>query len=149
MEKIVEMISRERVKILESSDKDAALLEMIDLLATSDNITNRDELEHMIYERENILSTSIGLGIAIPHVRLDSVKEMTIAVGVCRKGINYRSFDDNPVFLIIMIASPTGTHRQYLSVLAKIALLLKNETLRNNLNNAVDENEIYSLLKGQ
>ena len=54
---------------------------------------------------------------------------MTIAIGVVKEGMDYKSFDDKPVNIIIMIAAPVGSHKEYLSLLAKIALLLKNKLM--------------------
>ncbi|MBN1294481.1 MAG: PTS sugar transporter subunit IIA [Candidatus Latescibacteria bacterium] len=149
MKKIVDMLTPERIAILDAPDKKTALKILADILASADSVKDAQELENAIFERERILSTSIGLGVAIPHVRLLSVTEMTIAVGLCKKGIEYDSFDGVPVAIIFMIASPVGTHREYLGVLAKIALLLKNESLRNMILESETPEDIYSVLKGQ
>lgn len=148
MDQIFDMISEDRIKIIEAKDKESALKEMVDLLATAKSIRDKEEFEKAILDREKILSTSIGLGIAIPHVRLDSVTEITIAIGVCKNDIEYESFDGQPVNIIIMIASPSEAHREYLRTLAKIALLLKNPSLRNKILGAENPNEIYAALKG-
>ena len=148
MDQIFDMISEDRIKIIEAKDKESALKEMVGLLATAKSILDNEEFEKAILDREKILSTSIGLGIAIPHVRLDSVTEITIAIGVCKNDIEYESFDGQPVNIIIMIASPSKAHREYLRTLAKIALLLKNPSLRNKILGAENPNEIYTALKG-
>jgi mannitol/fructose-specific phosphotransferase system IIA component (Ntr-type) len=147
MIKISKLLSIDRIKILRTKEKTEALKEICRLLASSENIQDSGELEQAIFERERIMSTSIGLGIAIPHVRLKSVAEMTMAVGVIKEGINYEAFDDLPVNIVIMIAAPEGSHREYLSVLARLALLLKNSSLRNGILNARNEEEIYEILK--
>jgi len=148
MNKIFDMVALDRIKIIDATDKETALKEIVGLLAKADSIKDRAEVEKAIFAREKILSTSIGLGIAIPHVRLESVTEMTIAIGISKKGVDYEAFDDQLVNIIIMIASPLGTHREYLSVLAKIALLLKNPGLRESLLKAETPVDIYSALRG-
>jgi len=148
MIKIFELLSVDRIKIIETTDKNKALEEICGLMSAAEAVKDTEELRKAIFDRENIISTSIGLGIAIPHVRLESVTGMTIAVGVVKGGIDYKSFDDLPVHIIIMIAAPEGAHREYLSVLAKIALLLKNESLRNTIMDAESPQEIYDALKG-
>lgn len=147
MIKISKLLSPDRIKILHTSSKAEALTEICGILASSENIQNTGELEQAIFERERIMSTSIGLGIAIPHVRLNSVANMTMAVGVIKEGIDYAAFDDLPVNIIIMIAAPEGSHREYLSVLARLALLLKNSALRNGILNAKSEADIFEILK--
>ena len=148
MIRICDLLSMDRIKILDANDKKQALKDICSILSTADTITDAAELEKTIFERENIISTSIGLGIAIPHVRLKSVTGMTMAIGVIKKGIDFQSFDDSPVHIIIMIAAPAGTHREYLSLLAKIALLLKNNSLRESILTAQTPREIYNVLKG-
>ena len=148
MKNISDLISVDRVKILDVGDKETALRQLSGLFASAESVGNIKELETAIFTRENLLSTGIGLGIAIPHVRLRSVTEMTIAIGICRKAIEYDSFDGQPVNIIIMIASPEGTHKEYLSILAKIVLLFKNSDVRNKILKAEAAEDIYSALKG-
>ena len=148
MIKIFDLISMDRIRILTVKSKDDALDELCEILSTADTINDSAELRRAIFERENIMSTSIGLGIAIPHVRLQSVTGMTMAIGVVKEGIDYKSFDDSPVNIIIMIAAPAGTHREYLSILAKIALLLKNEAIRESILEAKNPRDIYEVFKG-
>jgi mannitol/fructose-specific phosphotransferase system IIA component (Ntr-type) len=147
MIKIFRLLSLDRIKILKPNSKNETLNELCRVISTSDTIKDPGELGMAIFEREKIMSTSIGLGIAIPHVRLKSVTDMTMAVGVIKEGIDYEAFDDMPVHIIIMIAAPEGSHREYLSVLARIALLLKNSAIRNNILKAGNAEEIYELLK--
>ena len=147
MVKICDLISVDRISILNTKDKNEALKDLCHILATADTIKDSAELEKAIFERENIISTSMGLGIAIPHVRLKSVTGMTIAIGVVKEGMDYKSFDDKPVNIIIMIAAPEGSHREYLSLLAKIALLLKNKSIRKSILEAENSLGIYNVLK--
>jgi nitrogen PTS system EIIA component len=148
MIKVFKLLSLDRIRILQPEPKREILKELCRVISTSETIKDSEELEKAVFEREMIMSTSIGLGIAIPHVRLKSVTEMTMAVAVIKEGIDYEAFDDLPVRIIIMIAAPEGSHREYLSVLARIALLLKNSTIRNNILKASSPEEIYDLLKG-
>ncbi|MBT4482973.1 MAG: PTS sugar transporter subunit IIA [Candidatus Latescibacteria bacterium] len=147
MIKIFNLLTEDRIRILDTQDKNEAITEICRMLATADTITDADEMENAIFERENIISTSIGLGIAIPHVRLKSVTDLTMAIGIVKEGIDYKSFDDLPVNIIIMIAAPEGSHREYLSVLAKIALLLKNDRIRESILDAESSKEVYDVLK--
>ena len=148
MVKLYELLSVERIRILDTADKTEALKAVCQLMSTAESVTDPVELEKALFERESIISTSIGLGIAIPHVRLESVTKMTMAVGIVKEGIEYNAFDDLPVNIIIMIAAPAGSHREYLSLLATIALLLKNNTIRKKLVEANKPEQIYEVLKG-
>ena len=144
---ISELLSLDRIRIFSVHDKDEALKELLSLLSSADAIGDAGELERAIFERESLMSTSIGLGIAIPHVRLESVSEMCMAIGVLKEGIDYQAFDDQQVRIIIMIAAPAGTHRQYLSLLAKLVLLLKNPAIRDAILTAQDPKQVFDILR--
>jgi len=141
------LISPERILFLKEMDKEKALRTLIKILAATEAVTDEKDLETAIFERENILSTGIGLGIAIPHARIESVNRMVMAIGVSHEGIEYNAFDGRNVSILIMIAAPVGTHRQFLSVLARLALLLKNEHVREKILGADNVDDIYTILK--
>lgn len=147
MLKVSELVSKDRIKIFKDIDKETVLNQMISIMSESGAVKSPEDFKKAVFERECIMSTSIGLGIAIPHVRLDSISEMIMAVGVCPGGIDYNAFDDQTVKIIIMIAAPEGTQRQYLSLLAKIALLLKNSAIRESIIESQTPEDIFNILK--
>jgi PTS system nitrogen regulatory IIA component len=115
-------LSPTRVCVLESTTKDAVLRDMIDVITTSPRIRDKADLTRAVFERETLMSTGIGLGLAVPHVRLESVSKLTMAIGVSREGImDYASLDDKPVHLVFLIAAPAGQHTEYLRLLSAIS----------------------------
>ena len=93
------------------------------------------------------MSTAIGKGIAIPHVRLSSVTDLVMAVGVCKKPISdYQTIDDEPVNLLFMIAAAYNQHSLYLKTISHFCGKLKQEGLHENIINAKDAQEVFSLL---
>ena len=137
----------ERICILDCDDKENALRQLIELLATAPEVKNSDELARGIFYREQLMSTGIGLGIAVPHVRLESVEKPAMAVGVSVKGIkDYESLDDAPVHLIFMIAAGKNQHRQYLRLLSAVSSRLKEARVRRLLMNAQDNKAFYNIL---
>ncbi len=85
MVKIFDLISLDRIKIIDANDKETALKEIIQMLSRTDTVKDAAQLEKAVFERENIISTSIGLGVAIPHVRLKSLTDMIMAIGISKK----------------------------------------------------------------
>ena len=75
----------------------------------------------------------IGFGIAAPHAKIPSVTQFVMALGICPEGIAYDSMDGKPVHIVVMIAGPDGQQDQYLRILAKVTLLLRNEEMRGRL----------------
>lgn len=142
-----EIVNRERIVILREKDKKGVLLELIDCLAAAEEITDREELTRAIFRREELMSTGIGLGIAVPHVRLESVKGLVMAIGISRAGIrDYESLDGSPVQIVCMIATGRYEHAQYLRALAEISRRLRDRDFRDRLLAAPDSETIFTLL---
>lgn len=115
-------LSSDRVLVLSDSRKEAALRSMIAVLARSAAIQNPEELADAVFSREELMSTGVGLGLAVPHVRLASVSELVMAVGISPDGLDdYGSLDDKPVHLVFLIAAPQSAHAEYLRLLSAIS----------------------------
>jgi nitrogen PTS system EIIA component len=141
------ILTPNRVLILEDGHKKNALHALADLLATAPEVTDAEDLTKGLARREELMSTGMGSGIAVPHVRLDSVKDLVMAVGVCKEGIpDYESIDGQPVRIVMMVAAAKNQHAQYLSSLSFICTKLKNEALRDALLDAETTEEVYRLL---
>ncbi|MDR3114844.1 MAG: PTS sugar transporter subunit IIA, partial [Treponema sp.] len=112
---IESLISPDRILFLDYAAKRDALLALVDNIATAPQIKNREELALEILKREELMSTAIGRGIAIPHVRLSSVTDLVVSVGISRKDIiDFQALDDEPVRLLFMIAAAVNQHIYYL-----------------------------------
>lgn len=141
-----ELLAPERVSFLEATDKKGALEQLVELVSQSVPRVDRQELVDVLLAREAIMSTGIGLGIAVPHARLKSIDHPVLAVGISRQGISYDSLDDKPVHIAVLIVVPIESQKQYLRILARVTLLLKNPKLRKRLLEAIDAAEIYKIL---
>ncbi len=141
------ILSPERIVFIQHSTKHDALIELSDNLATAPQIKDAKELQNEILKREELMSTAIGRGIAIPHVRLSSVTDLVMSVGICKSDIiDFQTIDDTPVRLLIMIAAAYNQHSYYLQTLSYFSSKLKNQELRDALLGAQDAMEVYSLL---
>ena len=129
------------------STKRDALVELANNLATAPQVKNASELSVEIIKREELMSTAIGRGIAIPHVRLSSVTDLVMSVGICKNDIiDFQAIDDTPVRLLVMIAASYNQHAYYLQTLSFISSKLKDKELREGLLNAQTPMEAYELL---
>jgi mannitol/fructose-specific phosphotransferase system IIA component (Ntr-type) len=120
-----EFFSEDAIRLdLESTAKDDALRELIGLLGLDDK--SEQTLFKMLKRRENLGSTGIGRGIAIPHCRSLVVSKLRVAFGRKRDGLDFNSIDGQPVhFLFLIVAPPLEVSNQYLPVLGKIAQFAK------------------------
>jgi PTS system nitrogen regulatory IIA component len=141
------VLNPSRVLILESSTKKDALKTLIDCLSTASEIKTPQELSDAIFYREQLMSTGIGMGIGVPHVRLDSVEKPVMCIGICRNPImDYESLDGQPVRLIFMIAAGQHQHAEHLRLLSSLCSRLKSEKLRNALMSAPDTSTFHHIL---
>ena len=144
---IKNILSPDRIVFLNHSSKRDAIVQLSQVLATAPQIKNGQELTQEILKREELMSTAIGKGIAIPHVRLSSVTDLVMAVGVCKKPIaDYQTIDDEPVDLLFMIAAAYNQHSLYLKTISHFCGKLKQEGLHENIINAKDAQEVFALL---
>ena len=140
-------LSPDRIVFLNHSTKHDALVQLSQNLATAPQIKDAEELETEILKREELMSTAIGRGIAIPHVRLSSVTDLVMSIGISKTDIiDFQPIDDTPVRILFMIAAAYNQHSYYLQTLSYFSAKLKNPELRDSLLNATDAIEVYNLL---
>ncbi|WP_024467289.1 PTS sugar transporter subunit IIA [Treponema pedis] len=140
-------LSPDRVVLLDYSAKNDVLVKMSEVLASAPQVKNREDLLNSILKREAIMSTAIGRGIAVPHVRLASVTDLVMAVGVSQKDIlDFDAIDGKPVRIVFMIAAANNQHAHYLQTISYFSNKLRNEEIKNAVMSSKDTMEIYSLL---
>jgi mannitol/fructose-specific phosphotransferase system IIA component (Ntr-type) len=142
-----EFFSEDVVKLdLNSASKDDVLKEMIHLLGLDEK--SESILYKMLKRRENLGSTGIGRGIAIPHCRSLVVNRLRVAFGRKPEGLDFRAIDDKPVHnIFLIVAPPLEVSNQYLPVLGKIAQFSKEADVGSRLGEISSPREFLSLLE--
>ncbi len=141
-------ITVERCTILRSTHKRGALLELVDLMASSGGVSDGSLLERLIFRREASMSTGIGLGIAVPHARLENLGSAAVALGISPSGIvDYESLDDEPVRLVVMIVTASGQPEKYSRLLSEVVSILKRESVREDMTLATAPAQIYRMIR--
>ena len=141
------ILSPERIIFLDYPAKRDVLLALSANLATAPQIKNSQELSLEILKREELMSTAIGRGIAIPHVRLQSITDLVVSVGISHIDIvDFNPLDDEPVRLVFMIAAAYNQHADYLQTLSYFSAKLKSRELRESLLHAKTAGEVYGSL---
>lgn len=144
---IKNFLSPDRVVFIENSSKRDAIVELANVLSEAPQVKNKEELVSEILKREDLMSTAVGRGIAIPHVRLSSVTDLVMAVGICKKNIeDYQAVDNEPVNLLIMIAAAYNQHTYYLKTISYLTAKLRSQDLRDSLKKAATPREAYDVL---
>ncbi len=121
-------------------------MELVDLLYKSKKLKDKDQFYKKIIEREKIVSTGIGMGIAIPHAKLKEYDDFFIALGILKNHkINWNSLDYIPVRMVFMIGGPEIKQNEYLQLLSKLTIAIKDDFLRKNILKATNKEEIIKL----
>lgn len=137
----------ERVVFLNGSPtKRDALLYIAEVTAAQFPPKDRAAFIKAIFDREDVTSTGIGNGIAIPHARLPSLPGCLISVAICLSGIDFASRDGKPVTLVVMIAARDRDRSEHLRVLASVASRLQDSVLRSRLLEAKSAQAIIDAL---
>ena len=145
--KIKNILTPERILFIQKTEKRAALRELALSLASAPEVKKSDELVTEILKREDLMSTAIGRGIALPHVRLSSVTDLVCAVGICKTPLaDFQTVDDVPVNLLFMLAASYNQQSYYLQTIAYFSARLKSTMLRTALLNASSPLDAYNLL---
>ena len=131
---------------VEVKSKMEAIDYLVELMEKSEKISNKEEYKKGILEREEITTTGIGDGIAIPHAQNKAVKKAGLAAITIKEGVDYQSLDGKPVYLCFMIAAPEDGGHVHLQALAKLSALLMNEEFRNRLIHAKSSKEFLTII---
>jgi PTS system nitrogen regulatory IIA component len=132
--KIVDLIKREMVvPALQATDKRGILEELATYMAGHHPRIDRATLSKVLIEREQLASTAIGEGVAIPHGKLSAVGEIVACLGRARNGVEFDSMDGQPTFLFFVLVAPESSTGAHLKALARISRVFKDPEFRRRL----------------
>ncbi len=134
---------------LEATERDAVVGELIDALISTGAAASelRQELIDAVLERERKGSTGFGRGVAVPHVKHESVERIAAAVGLSQKGVDFNSLDKQPVYSVFLLLSPVDKPEEHLQAMEIIFKHLSQDTFRRFLRQATNVEEVRTLLE--
>jgi len=132
---------------LQASRKDEVIKELVAILEKAHGIKSGGEILKRVAEREAMMSTGIGNGVAIPHGKAKSIHGLHAACGICASGVEFQSVDKAPVRLFILLVSPEDFRGPHVRALANISRLLKEEDVRQELKKCTTAHEFLEVLK--
>jgi fructose-specific phosphotransferase system IIA component len=144
---LLELISEKSVLIgLHGSTKSEIVEELVQAIEDEDRILDRKKVLDSVLQREGIMSTGIGHGIAIPHGKSDAVNKLCGVLGIKREGVDFESLDGQPAFIFFLLVSPIDVSGPHIKALARISRLLKGEEFRKALVQARSPGEVISIV---
>ena len=145
--KITELMDKDLIiPQLSSKTKKGVLKELVDCIVRKEKEVESNELLRVLLEREELGSTGIGDGIAIPHGKVKKIKKLIVSFGRSIEGVDFQSMDGKPTHLIFLLIAPENSAGIHLKALARISRLLKDGRFRKNLMEANTPQEIYDLI---
>lgn len=133
---------------LKSTTKEEVIKEMVQALVKAGRIeeSTSKKVIKALMDREELGSTGIGAGVAVPHARHDSITELLGAFGRSKKGISFDALDGEPVHVLFMLLSSKGASGAHLESLAYISRLVRDDKYVKHLRDAKDSKELRDLL---
>lgn len=145
--RIADILKPACVKVpLTGADKQSALFELVDVLASHCEIPDVEHLKQAVWQRETIRTTGIGHGIAVPHGKTEGLKQLNMAIGLTAEPLDFNAIDGKPVSLVILLASPIDQTGPHVQALGKISRMLIDDTFREAVKLADSPEKLYMML---
>ncbi len=148
MIKIYKYLDSDLIVNLNAQTRDEALKTLIGHLHQKGKINDAEHFYQAIVDREKIVSTGIGMGVAIPHAKLTQYDDFFIAIGILKAGLEWNALDGAPVRLIFMIGGPDDKQTEYLQILSKLTYVIKDDQKRKKMLTLNSPIDIMAIFKG-
>lgn len=147
---IAEYLDPKLIVFFDAKKREEALDQLIERLSEQGKLFDKDAFKGAIYKREGVVSTGIGMSVAVPHARLPGFDKFFIAVGIQRgvDGIEWDALDGSNVRLVFMIGGPADKHTDYLAILSKLTMAIKDESRRKGLFECQNAQDVIKLFEG-
>lgn len=145
--KLTEILTPDCIRVpLSSHDKFEAITELVDVLASADQIENRELVLNAVLARERTASTGIGRGLAVPHGKSSGCSRLVMALGKPEGTLDFDSKDGLPVEIVVLLASPPDKTGPHIQALARISRLMLMDSFRSALAGAATADELWKII---
>ncbi|MCK4561265.1 MAG: PTS sugar transporter subunit IIA [Calditrichia bacterium] len=145
--RLTDVLNEDLVNIsLTGTNRDECIKELIDRLATARTLKSTDSIFDAVLEREKIMTTGVGNGIAIPHCKHTDSPEFAVCLGIQPKGVDFQSIDKKNVNIIFLLVGPENNPGLHIKLLSRISRLMSNEELRQQLLECKSDKEAFDLI---
>jgi len=141
------LLTADRIRVpLKATEKTEVITELIDVLAATGGLADRDAALQAVLKREAERTTGIGYGLAIPHGKSDGCQKLVMAAGKPAEPVDFQSLDQRPVTFVVLLVSPPDQTGPHIQALAKISRLMNIEEFRAAVDNAKAADELYDAI---
>jgi fructose-specific phosphotransferase system IIA component len=148
--RLTDVLNENLVSIsLAGTNRDECIKELIDILADAQTIKNADSIFEAVLEREKIMTTGVGNGIAIPHCKHTESPEFAVCLGIHTRGVDFQSIDKKNVNIIFLLVGPENNPGLHIKLLSRISRLMSNEELRQQLLECKNDKDAFDLIQDE
>lgn len=134
---------------LNAVEKEEAIRELLDVSNGYRSANDREELLKSLLEREKLMSTGVGNGVAIPHCKSQFSPDFTLALGIHNSGIDFNSIDNEPVRIIFLLTGPENNPTGHIRLLSRISRIISPQETRDRLLALNTNEEIFNFLRNE
>jgi len=147
---ISEILNDKVVRVnFECKDKEDAINKMVDLASNSGLMLDIEKVRKCVFDREELVSTGVGKGFAIPHGKTDEIKDIVAAFSVLKDPIDFDSIDLEPVKYIFLIVGKENLLNAHIKLLSRVSRLMNKDEFRDKLSEAKSTEELLKLFKDE
>ncbi|MBJ7449383.1 MAG: PTS sugar transporter subunit IIA [Parachlamydiales bacterium] len=147
MDSLLPYLNEELIVSLDVATREEAISSMVALLANKGYLTDQTAFYQAVLDREKLVSTGIGMGVALPHAKLSDYDDFFITIAILKHGINWDAQDGAPVRLVFMIGGPDDKQTLYLQILSRLTYALKDEARRKKMLQFTSSRDIIALFE--
>lgn len=145
--RLTDILLKEHVMLpIQSDTRDECIHDLIEVLDKNDQIADKKAAYEAVLEREKIITTGVGNGIAIPHCKDKSCPNFAVALGVHNKGLDFEAIDKKKVKIVFLLVGPENNPGLHIKLLSRISRLMSNEELRNLILKCKKAEEVIDLI---
>lgn len=142
-----DLLTPQRIRVpLRGAGKDEVIRALVDALAETGAVTDADDVLRAVRAREEVLSTGIGNGVAIPHGRSDAAPGLTLAAGIVAQPVDFDAVDARPVSLVFLLVGPESAAGEHVKALSRVVRLVRRDDVRERLIAAATAEEFLAIV---
>lgn len=141
---MVKYTNEKLIKFIKGKNTKEEILEKIVNLISenTDLVEDKDIFLKNIMERENIGSTGIGMGIAMPHTRCDGIKDLVVSIVVLENAVDFGAIDGELIKVVVLVGGPKEKGQEYLKLMSSIARIFREKDIRDSIKTSRNEDEL-------
>jgi fructose-specific phosphotransferase system IIA component len=143
---LLDLIRPDIIKVpLLSQNKNDVIRELIQILIDTGKVSDMERINNALLDREALGSTGLEHGIAVPHAKIDMLKELHVSIGISHTGIDFQALDGKPSYLFFLLLAPPGQSGPHIEALADIARITRSQAFYGALINATSAQGVVDL----